>query len=93
MFPSGAVLVIEEYNPPCLGMSKHISRLYTTRSGNPLGKGAFSKAARGLRGVVGVVDVAGIIEVGDDIVVEVFEVPNYALPFQDMSDELLNAES
>ncbi len=93
VFPSGAVLVIEEYNPPCMGMSRHISQLYATRSGKPLEKGAFSKAARGLRGVVGVVDVAGIIEVGDDIVVEVFEVPNYAIPFPEKSDEVLNAES
>ncbi len=85
VFPSGAVLVVEEYNPPCIGMSENISRLVTTRSGKPLSKGAFSKAARGLRGVAGVVDVAGVINVGDEIVIEFFEVPNYASPFEEVS--------
>ncbi len=85
VFPSGAVLVVEEYNPPCIGMSENVSRLFTTRSGKPLGKGAFSKAARGLRGVVGVVDVAGVINVGDEIVIEYFEVPDYAIPFDEVS--------
>ena len=79
VFPSGAVLAVEEYNPPCIEMSENISLLFPTRSGEPLARGAFSKAARGLRGVVGVVDVAGDINVGDEIVVEFFEVPKYAL--------------
>ncbi len=93
VFPSGAVLAIEEYNPPCLGMSEKISRLSPTRSGETLARGAFSKASRGRRGIVGVVDVAGKINVGDDIVVEIFEVGNYALPFEAKPDTALNAKT
>ncbi|MCZ6640051.1 MAG: hypothetical protein O7F71_00620, partial [Gammaproteobacteria bacterium] len=93
VFPSGAVLAVEEYNPPCLGMSQKISRMFATRSGEPLAKGAFSKASRGRRGIVGVVDVAGQISVGDDIVVEIFAVPNFALPFEAKPDAALNAKT
>jgi hypothetical protein len=35
----------------------------------------FAKRAFGLRGVVGVVDVAGVIEAGDKVVVQVIEPP------------------
>ena len=77
-FPSGAVLVIEEYNPPCIEMSEHIAGLVTTRTGTSLARGSFSKAAMGIRGVVGVVDVAGEIHVGDEVTVQLFEVPRFA---------------
>ena len=75
-FPSGAALVVEEYNPPCLYMSAEVARKHTTRSGKPLSKGQWQKPASGRRGVVGVVDVPGEIRVGDEVLVDVFEIPD-----------------
>jgi len=74
VFPSGAVLVIEECNPPCVDMAAQIAAAHTTRSGRPVAGKMFPKYALGLRGVVGVVDVAGAIEPGDRVVVQVKEV-------------------
>ncbi len=73
VFPSGAVLLVEEENPPCSYIGEQIDAQYTTRSGAPVAGKLFPKAAMGLRGVVGVVDVPGRIEPGDRIVVEVCE--------------------
>ena len=50
-----------------------IAAAHTTRSGEPVAGKLFPKYAVGLRGVVGVVDVAGTIEPGDRVVVEVSE--------------------
>lgn len=74
-FPSGAELAVEEYNPPCQGMSRKIANLYTMRSGESPSATAFSKAAKLTRGVVGVVDVSGPISAGDEVVVEIYETP------------------
>ena len=71
VFPSGAVLVIEECNPPCVDIAVQVAAAHTTRSGAPVAGKMFPKYALGLRGVVGVVDVAGTIETGDRVVVEV----------------------
>jgi len=73
VFPSGAVLVVEEDNPPCSDMAGQIVEAHTTRSGDPVAGKLFPKYALGLRGVVGVVDVAGTIEPGDRVVVELKE--------------------
>ncbi len=73
VFPSGAVLVIEECNSPCADMGVQIAATHTTNSGGPVSGKMFPKHAVGLRGVVGVVDVAGSIETGDQVVVEVNE--------------------
>ncbi|MBW2244928.1 MAG: hypothetical protein JRH01_23350 [Deltaproteobacteria bacterium] len=73
VFPSGAVLFIEESNPPCVDIAGQIAAAHTTRSGGPVVGKMFPKYALGLRGVVGVVDVAGTIEPGDRVVVEVNE--------------------
>jgi hypothetical protein len=73
IFPSGATLVIEMYNPPCAEMSEKIARLHTTHSGEPIHRAAFSLAARRLRGVVGVIDVPGMIQSGDEVIVSVYE--------------------
>lgn len=75
-FPSGAALVVEEYNPPCMYMSAEIAAKHKTRSGESLGKGQWQKPASGRRGVVGVVDVPGVIRAGDEVVVDVFEQPD-----------------
>ncbi len=74
-FPSGAELMVEEFNPPCHDMGKNLAAKYTTRSGEALSTTAFSKAAKLTRGVVGVVEAAGAISAGDEVKVEIYETP------------------
>jgi len=74
-FSSGAVLMVEEYNPPCLDMGQKIAETHTTRSGAPIRETAFSKAAEFSRGVVGVVEVPGEIKTGDQVTVEIYDQP------------------
>lgn len=76
-FPSGAELLVEEYNPPCHNMGKKLAALHTTHSGEPLSSTAFSKASKFTRGLVGVVEVAGIINAGDEVEVELYETPSW----------------
>lgn len=78
-FPSGAELLVEEYNPPCHDMGKQLATRYTTRSGEALASTAFSKAAKLLRGVVGVVEVAGTISAGDEVTVELYTTPPWLI--------------
>jgi MOSC domain-containing protein YiiM len=78
-FPSGAELMVEEFNPPCHDMGKKLAALYTTSSGEPLSSTAFSKAAKLKRGVVGVVEVAGTISAGDEVSIEIYETPAWLL--------------
>lgn len=75
IFPSGAALIIEEYNPPCSDMGARVAATYTTRSGEPLEAKHFLRPAAGRRGVVGMVDVPGELRVGDEVIIEVFEAP------------------
>ncbi len=75
IFPSGAVLVVEECNPPCADMGAKITAKYTTRSGERAAGHLFASRAFGLRGVVGVVDVPGVINAGDKVVVQIVEPP------------------
>jgi len=74
-FPSGAELLVEEFNPPCHDMGKKLASVYTTRSGEALSSTTFSKAAKLNRGVVGVVEVAGAISAGDEVTVVLYETP------------------
>lgn len=74
-FPSGAELIVEEYNPPCHDMGKKLAENFHTRSGAPLSTTAFSKAAKLTRGVVGVVEVAGQINAGDQVQIEPYKTP------------------
>lgn len=76
-FPSGAELLVEEYNPPCHDMGKQLADKYTTQSGGALASTAFPKAAKLTRGVVGVVEVSGTISAGDDVTVELYETPSW----------------
>ena len=71
LFPSGAALVIEESNPPCKEMGMQIAAAYETNAGEPADYKLFPKHSIGLRGVVGVVDVPGLIRDGDRVVVEI----------------------
>jgi hypothetical protein len=74
-FPSGAELLVEEYNPPCIEMGHKIASLYTSNSGIPLVDTDFTKAAAFCRGLVGVVEVAGIINAGDAVTVIPYREP------------------
>lgn len=78
-FPSGAELIVEEYNPPCHDMGKKLAATHETRSGQPLSSTAFSKAAKLTRGLVGVVDVPGAINAGDDVQVVLYETPSWLI--------------
>ena len=73
LFPSGAALIVEEYNPPCHDMSEQISKTHTTSSGQAPGRLDFLKAAKKLRGLIGVIDVAGLIIEGDEVQIKVYD--------------------
>ncbi len=75
LFPSGAVLLVEEYNPPCTHMGARIAAKYSTRSSKPLTDDSWLRPASGRRGVVGVVDVPGVIQAGDEVEVRIYEAP------------------
>ena len=74
-FPSGAELVVVEYNPPCRDMGQKLAATHTTTSGEPLEVTDFSKAAKLTRGIVGIVDVPGTIAKGDEVQVRIYETP------------------
>ena len=74
-FASGAELIVEEFNPPCLDMGKVLAKKHRTRSGTPIEHTAFSKAAKLNRGIVGVVEAAGRISAGDEVTVVLYETP------------------
>jgi MOSC domain-containing protein YiiM len=76
-FSSGAELIVEEFNPPCADMSKIQATLHETRSGKPVSDTDFSKAAKLNRGVVGVVEAAGVINGGDEVTVVLYETPSW----------------
>ena len=75
VFPSGAMLMVEEYNPPCADMGEQIASKYSTRSGKPLTDKTWLRPAAGRRGVVGVIDYPSEILVGDEVEVRVYEEP------------------
>ncbi len=75
VFPSGAVLLVEEYNPPCSDMGERIAAEYPSRSDEPLTRQSWLRPAAGRRGLVGVIDVPGEIRAGDEVEVRVFEPP------------------
>ncbi len=70
-FPSGAELIVEEYNPPCKFMSDIQGNLHGVNST------AFSKAAKLKRGVIGSVEAAGTIEKGDEVTVTLYKHPDW----------------
>jgi len=73
IFPSGATLIVENYNPPCSDMSENIAALHMTNSGEPVRRLNFCKQAKRIRGLVGSIDVPGIINTGDKIMVQHFK--------------------
>ena len=84
-FPSGAELMVEEFNPPCHDMGKKLASMHKTNSGEPLSSTAFSKAAKLNRGVVGVVEVAGAINAGDEVTIELYETPAWLIRLPDQA--------
>ena len=76
-FSSGVELMVEEYNPPCREMGEKLAAMHTSNSDEWIPAGAFSQAAKFLRGVVGVVEVAGIIRAGDEVRVELPQLPKW----------------
>ncbi len=74
-FESGAILMVESYNPPCSDMAEKVSILYGTAEGSAVTPTQFIVASKKLRGVVGVVDVAGEIRQGDEVVLEFYRPP------------------
>ncbi len=79
VFPSGAVLLVEEYNPPCSDMGAQIASKYSTRSTQALTDKAWLRPASGRRGLVGVIDVPGEIRAGDEVEVRVYQEPDIRL--------------
>jgi len=78
-FSSGAELMVEEFNPPCHDMGKRVAETHTTHSGKPLESTAFSKAAKLTRGIVGVIEAAGTISAGEEVVIEIYETPAWLI--------------
>ena len=76
-FPSGAELQVENFNPPCLDMGTKLAETMKTQSGKRLENTVFSKASMLNRGLVGVVEVAGMIKAGDEVEVTVYEHPSW----------------
>lgn len=74
-FPSGAELQVEEYNPPCIEMGEKIASLYSTHSGKTIADSDFPQAAAFCRGLVGVIEVAGAIKLGDEVIVTAYQPP------------------
>lgn len=75
VFPSGAVLMVEEETLPCAEMGMEIQAEHTSRSGGPVEGRLFPKKALGLRGTLGFVDVPGEIKVGDRVTVRPYQEP------------------
>jgi MOSC domain-containing protein YiiM len=76
-FTSGVELMVEEYNPPCAEMGEKLASMHRTKSGESVAPTAFSKAAKFCRGIVGVVEVAGVIKAGDSVIVEPHILPKW----------------
>ena len=77
-FDSGVELIVEEYNPPCLGMSKNLAQNILDKNGNILDETSFLQVAKYLRGLVGVVEVPGMIHKNDEFLIIPYTSPRWA---------------
>ena len=66
-FDGGVVLMVEEYNPPCSRMSQYVSECHEATTGVDLGEADFIEASKFSRGLVGVVEVPGMVSVGEGV--------------------------
>jgi len=73
----GAELMVEEYNPPCKEMGEKLASIYSTNSGKLIRAADFSRHSKYCRGLVGIVEVAGIIKVDDEVIVEFPKLPKW----------------
>jgi hypothetical protein len=69
--------MVEEYNPPCTAMSKHLAATLKTSSDEPIADDAFISESKFSRGLVGVVEVPGIVNVGERVIVEPETLPKW----------------
>lgn len=69
-FPDGTVLEVEEENLPCINPGKVIRSQFPSCGIKP---NLFVKVSMHLRGIVGVVNRAGIIRVGDQVQISVYQ--------------------
>jgi MOSC domain-containing protein YiiM len=76
-FESGAILMVEEYNPPCIDMGAAIARRYRTTAGGHPAPQAFSDAAKFRRGILGTVEIAGTVAVGDTVTITPERLPKW----------------
>lgn len=76
-FGSGVVLMVEEYNPPCSDMGESVAARHARLSGESVDAASFSNAAKFSRGIVGVVEVAGTVQVGDSVVANPERLPKW----------------
>ncbi len=76
-FPSGAELIVEEYNPPCGCAGTELAKRHRTQTGAKLENTAYSKAAKLSRGLVGSIEVAGMVSAGDEVEVAVYSHPSW----------------
>ena len=77
-FDSGVELIVEEYNPPCMGMSKNLAQKILDKNGNVLDETLFLQVAKYLRGLVGVVEVPGMIHKNDEFLIIPYTSPRWA---------------
>lgn len=71
-FQNGVVLAVEEENEPCVGPGKELAAMYAEIKAHD-----FVKAAVNLRGLVGVVYRAGIVTVGEQAEVKMYQPKTY----------------
>lgn len=76
-FEGGVVLMVEEYNPPCSRMSHYIAEGHKASTGKKLGDSDFIEAAKFCRGLVGVVEVPGLVSVGEHVTVAAEMLPKW----------------
>jgi MOSC domain-containing protein YiiM len=81
-FPQDAVLVVEDQNMPCRGPGKVIASKYPPDTVNyyTFPKAAMIDKETSRRGVIGVVEYAGTIALGDVATVELYKPRAYSLP-------------
>lgn len=76
-FPHDAVLVVETINNPCVGPGEVIAAQYPDAG---LKFQDFPKIAQGKRGLVGVIERAGMIRCNDRATILVYEPTTYSIP-------------
>lgn len=74
LFAQGVVLTVEEENEPCTGPGKEIAQNFPDKKAHE-----FVKAAKNLRGIVGVVYRAGTVHAGEQATVVVYEPRTFVL--------------